>query len=116
MNYLQKLFINSVIDIYSDILSIDIATGECSYILVQNHAIEEVKLDKKWDEIKYMLLKNIDPNDHEYVLSLWEEKLTMDAEPDSAFGVNYHLLQGERRGNAAFWRMLVLSLKGDILL
>ena len=59
MNYLQKLFINSVVDIYSDILNVDLETGECSYIYTENHVMEEIHLPQKWEEAKQMILESI---------------------------------------------------------
>lgn len=111
MNYLQKLFINSVVDIYSDIMSVNLENGECHYLCIQNHKIEEVKLDKKWDEIKYMLLENVVPEDHEKILSLWDSRLTIDAPGDSAFGVSYHILSEERGKNTSFWRMNIAIME-----
>lgn len=111
MNYLQKLFINSVVDIYSDIMTIDIETGECTYICIQNHTMEEVKLEKKWDEVKYMLLDNVVPEDHQHVLDIWDSHINMEAQADSAFGVNYHTLSGNEGRNAAFWRMNVAIME-----
>lgn len=111
MNYLQKLFINSVVDIYSDIMSVDLETGECCYICMQNHTLEEVKLDKNWDEVKYMLLENVVLEDRQQVLDLWDSKMTMDAPSDSAFGVNYHVMNEEKGRNAAFWRMNVAIME-----
>ena len=46
MNYLQKLFINSVVDIYSDILSVDLESGDCSYIYTENKVMEEIQLSQ----------------------------------------------------------------------
>ena len=52
MNYLQKLFVNAVVDIYSDILSVDLETGDCSYIYTENKVMEEIQLPQKWYEAK----------------------------------------------------------------
>ena len=111
MNYLQKLFINSVIDIYSDIMSVDLETGECCYICIQNHLMEEVKLQQKWEEVKYILLENVVPEDHAHVLALWDSKMTMDAPADSAFGVKYHTIAEDRGKNAALWRMNIAIME-----
>ena len=111
MNYLQKLFINSVVDIYSDIMSVNLQTGECHYICIQNHKIEEVKLDKKWDEVKYMLLENVVPEEHEKVLALWDSQMTMGAPADSAFGVEYHTIAEEQGRNPSFWRMNIAIME-----
>ena len=111
MNYLQKLFINSVVDIYSDIMSVDLETGDCCYICIQNHTMEEVKLEQKWEEVKYILLENVVPEDHAQVLDLWDKNLTMDAPADSAFGVNYHTTSEEGGRNSAFWRMNIAIME-----
>ena len=110
MNYLQKLFINSVIDIYSDIMSIDLETGDCFYLCMQNHTIEEVKLEEKWDEVKFKLLKNIVPEDHEKVLNTWAEHMKADASKELAFSVDYRTVSGDR-GNSAFWRMNIAIME-----
>ena len=44
MNYLQKLYINSMLDIYSDILAVDMESGDCSYIYTENKVMEEIRL------------------------------------------------------------------------
>lgn len=110
MNYLQKLFINSVVDIYSDIMSVDLETGECFYLCMQNHTIEEVKLEQKWDEVKFMLLKNIVPQDHQSVLDTWDQHMRADGGTEVAFSVDYHTVNGDR-GNSAFWRMNIAIME-----
>ena len=90
MNYLQKLFINSVVDIYSDILNVDLETGDCNYIYTENHVMEEIHLPQKWDEAKQMILESILPEDHASVLEKLDTHMTPDAEADSAFSVEYH--------------------------
>ena len=103
MNYIQKLFINSVVDIYSDILSVDLETGDCSYIYTENKVMEEIQLPQKWDEAKKLILECIDPEDHEAVLAKWESHMTVEAEADSAFSVDYHSVLGkEGRRNIGF--------------
>ena len=111
MNYLQKLFINSVVDIYSDIMSVDLETGECCYICMQNHTLEEVKLEQKWDEVKYMLLQNVVEEDHQHVLELWDSRMVPDAPSEFAFGVNYHVKNEERGGLASYWRMNIAIME-----
>ena len=67
MNYLQKLFINSVVDIYSDILCVDIESGDCSYIYTENKVMEEIYLPQKWDEAKQLILESI-PLLHNHIM------------------------------------------------
>ena len=80
MNYLQKLFINSVVDIFSDILCVDLESGDCSYVYTENKTLEEIQLPQKWDEAKHMLLESIIPEDHAAVLEKWD-KDELDFEP-----------------------------------
>lgn len=111
MNYIQKLFINSVVDIYSDILSVDLETGDCSYIYTENKVMEEIQLPQKWDEAKKMILECIDPEDHEAVLAKWESHMTVDAEADSAFSVDYHSVLGKEGRRNPLWRMNILIIE-----
>ena len=111
MNYLQRLFINSVVDIYSDIFSVDLETGDCSYIYTENKVMEEIHLPQKWDEAKNMILESIDPEDHAAVLAKWETHMTAEAEEDSAFAVDYHTVQGKEGRRNPLWRMNVLIIQ-----
>ena len=107
MNYLQKLFINSVVDIYSDILSVDLESGDCTYIYTENKVMEEIHLPQKWEEAKALILESIDPADHEAVLAKWEEHMTLEAEADSAFSVDYHSVLGKEGRRNPLWKMNV---------
>ena len=111
MNYLQRLFINSVVDIFSDIFSVDLETGDCSYIYTENKVMEEIHLPQKWDEAKIMLLESIAPEDHEAVLAKWESHMTMEAEEDSSFAVDYHSVLGKEGRRNPLWRMNVLIIQ-----
>lgn len=111
MNYLQKLFINSVVDIYSDILCVDLESGDCSYIYTENKVMEEISLPQKWDEAKQMILESIVPEDHAAVLEKWNTHMTTEAEVDSAFSVEYHtkpVIEGRR---PALWKMNIAIIE-----
>ena len=105
MNYLQKLFINSVVDIYSDILTVDLENGDCSYIYTENKAMEEIHLTQKWEEAKYLILKSIVPEEHEAILKKWETRMNSDAEADSAFSIEYHAKVNKEGRRAPLWKM-----------
>ena len=111
MNYLQKLFINSVVDIYSDILNVDLESGDCSYIYTENHTMEEIHLPQKWDEVKVMILESIVPEDHAAVLEKWDTHMTLDAEVDSAFSVDYHTKPTMLGRRAPLWRMNIAIIE-----
>lgn len=111
MNYLQKLFINSVVDIYSDILNVDLETGECSYIYTENHVMEEIHLPQKWEEAKQMILESIVPEDHAAVLEKLDTHMTMEAEVDSAFSVEYHTVPTMVGRRAPLWKMNIAIIE-----
>ena len=111
MNYLQKLFINSVVDIYSDILCVDLESGDCSYIYTENKVMEEIKLPQKWDEAKQMILASIIPEEHEAVLEKWNTHMTLDAEVDSAFSVEYHTKPAIEGRRPALWKMNIAIIE-----
>ena len=111
MNYLQKLFINSVVDIYSDILNVDLESGDCSYIYTENHIMEEIHLPQKWDEAKQMILEGIVPEDHAAVLEKWDTHMTLDAEVDSAFSVEYHTKPTMIGRRAPLWKMNIAIIE-----
>ena len=111
MNYLQKLFINSVVDIYSDILCVDIESGDCSYIYTENKVMEEIYLPQKWDEAKKMILESIVLEDHAAVLEKWDTHMTMDAEVDSAFSVEYHTKPAIEGRRPALWKMNIAIIE-----
>ena len=111
MNYLQKLFINSVVDIYSDILAVDFETGACSYIYTENHIMEEIQLPQNWDEAKYMLLESIVPEEREAFLEKLSKHMTIDAEADSAFCVDYHAMVTSESRRNPLWKMNVLIIE-----
>ena len=111
MNYLQKLFINSVVDIYSDILTVDLENGDCSYIYTENGTMEEIHLPQKWEEAKTLILESIVPEDHESVLKKWDAHMTMEAEADSAFSVEYHAVTTKEDRRAPLWKMNILIIE-----
>ena len=111
MNYLQKLFINSVVDIYSDILNVDLETGDCSYIYTENHVMEEIFLPQKWDEVKRLILESILPEDHASVLEKLDTHMTLEAEADSAFSVEYHTLPTMVGRRAPLWKMNIAIIE-----
>lgn len=111
MNYLQKLFINSVVDIYSDILCVDMESGDCSYIYTENKVMEEISLPQKWDEAKKMILESIVPEDHAAVLEKWDTHMTLDAEVDSAFSVEYHTKPAIEGRRPAVWKMNIAIIE-----
>ncbi|MBR5595808.1 MAG: EAL domain-containing protein [Lachnospiraceae bacterium] len=111
MNYLQKLFINSVVDIYSDILAVDIETGACSYIYTENHIMEEIHIPQNWDEAKYLLVESIVPEEREAVLEKLSKHMTVEAEADSAFAVEYHAIANLESRRNPMWRMNVLIIE-----
>ena len=111
MNYLQKLFINSVVDIYSDILTVDLESGECSYIYTENKSMEEIHLPQKWDEAKQMILESIVPEDHAAIMEKWDTHMTLDAEADSAFSVEYHTKPAVEGRRPALWKMNIAIIE-----
>ena len=111
MNYLQKLFINSVVDIYSDILNVDLETGDCSYIYTENHVMEEIHLPQKWEEVKQVILTSIIPEDHASVLKKLDTNMTLEAEVDSAFSVEYHTIPTMEGRRAPLWKMNVAIIE-----
>lgn len=111
MNYLQKLFINSVVNIFSDILCVDLESGDCSYIYTENKSMEEIQLPQKWDEAKHMLLEGIIPQDHAAVLEKWDKGMTMDAEVDTSFAVEYHTKPAIEGRIPACWKMNVMIIE-----
>lgn len=111
MNYLQKLFINSIVDIYSDILTVDLENGDCSYIYTENKALEEIHLPQKWNETKYLILESIDPKDHEKILEKWEAGMTVEAEADSAFSIEYHVKEAKEGKKTSLWKMNIVIIE-----
>lgn len=111
MNYLQKLFINSVVDIYSDILCVDLESGDCSYIYTENKTMEEIHLSQKWDEAKQMILESIVIEDHAAVLEKWDTFMNLDAEIDSAFSVEYHTKPAMEGRRPALWKMNIAIIE-----
>lgn len=105
MNYRLKLYINSIIDMYSDIMIVDLESRECKYIYVENGVVEELEVTYSWEEAKILLLSNIHPDDRERVLDSWNKHMTPDAEEDSAFAVTYRSISGERGRAASEWKM-----------
>lgn len=105
MNYRLKLYINSIVDMYSDIMIVDLESRECKYIYVENGMVEELEVPYNWEEAKILLLSNIHPDDRKKVLDSWNTHMTPDAEEDSAFAVTYRSLSGERGRAASEWKM-----------
>ena len=107
----KTTFVNAVVDIYSDILSVDLETGDCSYIYTENRVMEEIQLPQKWDEAKKLILESIDPEDHEAVLAKWDSHMTVEAEADTAFSVDYHSVLGKEGRRNPLWRMNILIIE-----
>lgn len=113
MNYRLKLYINSIVDLYSDIVAVDLENGECKYIYVENGMVEELKVPYTWAEAKILLLSNIHPDDRQKVLDSWNKHMVPEAEPDSAFAVTYKSLSGERGRAASEWKMNIAVQESD---
>ncbi len=107
MNYLQKLFINSVADMYCDIMTIDLNTGKCTYLYVEFGKAYEVEVPIAWDIAKQLLMDNICPEDRQRVLDTWDEKLIPEAEIDSAFSITYRTISGGMGRDGGEWKMHV---------
>ena len=105
MNYRLKLFINSIVDMYSDIMVVDLTTRQCKYIYVENGMVEELEVPYSWEEAKVLLLSNIHSDDRQKVLDAWNQHMTAEAEPDSAFAITYRSMAGERGRAASQWKM-----------
>lgn len=113
MDYRLKLYINSVVDMYSDIMTVDLATRECKYIYVENDMIEELEVPCNWEEAKLILLSNIHPDDKKRVLDSWDQHMTPDAQADSTFAITYKSMVGERGRAASEWKMNVAIQESD---
>ncbi len=113
MNYLQKLYINSVVDIYSDILSVDLETGKCNYIYTENKMLEEIQLPQNWEEAKHLILESIVPQEHEMIMEKWAANMTLDAETDTSFSIEYHSIAREEGKKAALWKMNIMIVDDD---
>lgn len=94
MDYRLKLYINSIVDMYSDIMIVDLATRKCKYIFVENGMVEELDVPYSWEEAKLLLLSNIHPDDKKRVLDSWNQHMTPEAEVDSTFAITYKSLTG----------------------
>ncbi len=105
MNYRLKLFINSIVDMYSDIMVVDLTTRQCKYIYVENGLVEELEVPYSWEEAKILLLSNIHPDDRQSVLEAWNQHMTPEAEEDSAFAITYRSMAGGRGRAASQWKM-----------
>ena len=105
MDYRLKLYINSIVDMYSDIMIVDLATRKCKYIFVENGMVEELDVPYSWEEAKLLLLSNIHPDDKKRVLDSWNQHMTPEAEVDSTFAITYKSLTGERGRAASEWKM-----------
>lgn len=113
MNYLQKLYINSVVDIYTDILALDLKSGKCSYIYTENKVLEEIQLPQSWDEVKSAILENIISEDHAAILQKMETGLVKEAEADSSFSIEYHNKSAREGGEAPLWKMNIMIMEDE---
>ena len=55
MNYLQKLFVNSVSDFCTDIMKVRLSDQKCFYIFANGGQINELPMPFLWDEAKKTL-------------------------------------------------------------
>ena len=90
---------------YSDIMVVDLTTRQCKYIYVENGMVEELEVPYSWEEAKVLLLSNIHSDDRQKVLDAWNQHMTAEAEPDSAFAITYRSMAGERGRAASQWKM-----------
>lgn len=75
MNYLQEIFIQSVADVYEDIVKINLENDTCTYLYAQQGTLEELDVPVKWPEIRRVFLSNIHPDDRQAVITQWYQAI-----------------------------------------
>lgn len=90
MKYLQKLFINSMKDLYSDIVKVELDTRSCYYIYLEDGQIEEHKIPFEWHEIRQILVESICPEDRQDVVDRWRSYINENVEDGDSFTITYH--------------------------
>ena len=107
LDYVNDVMKSLFYDFNSDIVKLNFATKKCSCIALENGHVLEKTFDYTIDELKSMMLERVHPEDREYVLSKWFDKLNQVHFEDR------YMLYFRKLGNDGQWEkcsvMIVLS-------
>lgn len=109
MKYLQKLFITSMKEVYSDIVKVELDTRNCYYIYLEDGQIEEHKIPFEWSEVRQILLESICEEDRQKVLDKWHEHIHIDAEAGESFTLSYRAKEPSK-DQTTIWRMIHVAV------
>ncbi len=89
MKYLQKLFIQSMKELYTDIVKVEIDTQKCYYISLEDDKVEEYTIPVAWEEMKQILLDSVCPVDRQNVAEKWKSRVNEEAKVGDSFTLTY---------------------------
>ena len=113
MKYLQKLFIHSMRELYTDILKIELDTLDAYHILLDNDEMQEKKLPFEWKEIQRILIDSICPEDQENVIEKWKNCINEDAKDGDYFIITYRTSEQYRKNGSMLRTIHVTVVEED---
>lgn len=90
MKYLQKLFLNSMKDICSDIIKIELNTGKCYYIYAEDGQMEEQVIPFGWNEVKQILIDSVYEKERKQVSDKWNACVNKEVKEGASCTITYH--------------------------
>ncbi len=113
MKYLQKLFVHSMKELYTDIMRIEIDTLRCYHVSLENEKMEEYKIPFEWEEIRQILVDSICPDDQENVVEKWRSCVNEDAKDGDSFTLTYRSADSYKRNDSGLRTMHVAIVEEE---
>ena len=83
MKYLQKLFIHSMKELYTDIVRLELDTMKCYHVSMEDEKMSEYVIPFEWEEVRQILVDSVCPDDQENVVEKWRSCVECLCEPCS---------------------------------
>ena len=113
MKYLQKLFVHSMRELYSDIVKVELDTLNSYHISLKNDEMQEKKLPFKWEEVWQILNDSICPEDRESVIERWKSCVHKDAKDGDSFIITYRVSEQYRKNGSILRTIHVTIVEED---
>lgn len=113
MNYLQKLFVNSVSDFCTDIMKVRLSDQKCFYIFANGGQINELPMPFLWDEAKKTLFGVMHPEDREMAEEKWKENINENTKEGDSFVITYRSSEMTNGNEYLWWSIHVSILDED---
>ena len=113
MKYLQKLFVHSMRELYSDIIKVELDTLDSYHISLKDDEMQEKKLPFKWEEVWKKLVDSICYEDQESVIERWKSCVNEEAKDGDSFIITYRTSEQYRKNGSLLRTLQVTVVEED---